>query len=160
MTPPFSRMRLLALDVDGVLTDGGLYYGSEGVLQKFNSRDGGELVRLRRSGFPVALVSFRDLPATRRRAADLGINLLCLGTSDKAEALSGLCRYLSIEPSETIFMGDNLMDLEAVRMAGIGACPSDAHPDIISSCEVVTSSRGGEGAVFELIRMMKDGGAW
>ncbi|MEN8209875.1 MAG: hypothetical protein ABFR50_11565, partial [Candidatus Fermentibacteria bacterium] len=106
-------IKLLALDVDGVLTDGGLYYGPDGAVQKFNSADGAGIIELRRRNFHVALVSFRDFPATRRRAADLGIDLLCLGTDKKAAVIRDICRALSIDCKAVIFMGDGLLDLPA-----------------------------------------------
>ena len=149
-------IRLLALDVDGVLTDGGLYYGADGVTQRFNSRDGAGIVELRRRDFPVALVSFRDFPATRRRARDLDIQLLSLGCSDKASALRKLCELLSIDSSEVLFMGDGLLDLPAIRIAGIGACPADAHLSVKAECDIVTSNNGGEGAVREIIDMLME----
>ncbi len=147
-------IKLLALDVDGVLTDGGLYYGPDGVTQKFNSTDGAGIIELRRRGFHVALVSFRDFPATRRRAADLGIELLCLGTDKKAAALENICRSLSIGCESAIFMGDGLLDLPAVRAAGIGACPADAHPAVKAQCDIVTKNSGGNGAVREVVDML------
>ncbi len=154
-------IRLLALDVDGVLPDGGLYYGSEGVVQKFNSADGAGIIELRKRGFPVALVSFRDFPATRRRAADLGIELLYLGSDEKAAALRNICKSLSIGCEAAIFMGDGLMDLPVIRTAGIGACPSSAHPLVRAECDIVTKRAGGKGAVREVVDMLleslKDG---
>lgn len=151
---PIGKIKLLALDVDGVLTDGVLYYGPDGVTQAFNSKDGAGIIELRKRGFPVALVSFRDFPATRRRAADLGIELLCLGSSEKAEALEGLAEHLSIELAEILFMGDGKMDIPAIKLAGIGACPADAHPDVIATCDIVTKAVGGKGAVREVIDML------
>ena len=148
------EIKLLALDVDGVLTDGGMYYGTEGVIQRFNSADGAGIIELRRRKFPVALVSFRDFPATRRRAADLGIELLCLGSAGKAEALRSICRNMSIDTESALFMGDGLLDLPAIRTAGIGACPSNAHPLVKAECDIVTENAGGEGAVREVVDML------
>lgn len=145
---------LLALDVDGVLTDGTLLYGPQGVSQSFSSTDGAAIVGLRKSGFPVVLISFRDLPATRRRASALGIDLLCLGTDRKDAALERVCAHLRINLSRAVFMGDGPMDLPALRIAGVSACPADAHPSVISQCDLVTSARGGSGAVAELIEML------
>lgn len=151
---PFSSIRLLALDVDGVLTDGGLYYGPSGVTQRFDSTDGAAIIELRRRNFPIALISFRDFSATRRRASDLDIQLLCLGTSHKAQALERLCEMLSIDVSEALFMGDGPMDIEAIRIAGIGACPANALPQVRAECDIVTERSGGEGAVREIIDML------
>ena len=148
--PRLASVRLLALDVDGVLTDGGLFYGPEGVIQRFSAEDGGALVRLRAAGLPVALVSYRDFPATRRRAADLGIRLLCLGTDDKTRALARICAYLGIGVEQSAFMGDSPMDLPALRLAGLSACPSDAHPAVRAECDIVTGAPGGRGAAAEV----------
>ncbi len=150
------EVKLLVLDVDGVLTDGGMYYGPEGVVQKFNSTDGAGIIELRKRNFPIALVSFRDLPATRRRALDLGINLLCLGSSEKSTALINICASLSINSEDALFMGDGLMDLPAIRTAGIGACPSNAHPLVKAECTIVTRAAGGAGAVREVVDMLLD----
>ena len=147
-------IKLLALDVDGVLTDGGLFYTPEGVIQKFNSTDGAGLITLRKKDFPVALISFRDFPATRRRAADLGIEILCLGSDRKAAALSGICRSLSIDCDEALFIGDGILDLPALRLAGVAACPADAHPLVKAECDIVTEKSGGRGAVREVVDML------
>lgn len=150
-------VRLLALDVDGVLTDGRLYYSPDGVIQCFCAEDGYALTQLVGRGFPVALISYRDYPATRRRAADLGVKLLCLGTDRKAEALEGLCRHLSIPCAAALFMGDSPMDLPALRTAGVAACPSGAHPAVRAECDIVTSRPGGRGAVAEIAGMILEG---
>ena len=147
-------IRLVALDVDGTLTDGGLIYGPYGVSQKFNSSDGSRIIQLRRIGFPVAFVSYRDFPATRRRACDLGVDLLCLGSSRKAEALERLCSHLGIECGEALFMGDGLMDIPAMELAGVAACPADARSEVRSRCDIITERRGGSGAVGEVIDML------
>ena len=144
------NVRLLALDVDGVLTDGTLFYGGSDVFQSFNSHDGAGIIELLERGIHVALVSFRDFPSTRRRARDLGIELLCLGSTDKEQSMRELCTHLDIEPSECLFMGDDRKDIPALRFVGISACPSDAHPDVKRVCDLITSARGGEGAVREI----------
>ncbi len=90
-------IRLVALDVDGTLTDGRLLYGPEGVSQAFSAKDGQGIMKLLQAGVQVAFVSFRDLPSTRMRASDLGVSLLCLGSSDKALSLKTL-RITSIFP--------------------------------------------------------------
>lgn len=144
------NVRLLALDVDGVLTDGTLIYGGSEVMQSFNSSDGAGIMELLERGVHVALVSFRDFPATRRRARDLGIELLCLGSTDKEQSMRELCSHLDVEPSECLFMGDDRKDIPALRFAGISACPSDAHPDVKRVCDLITRAGGGKGAVREI----------
>lgn len=153
MTSP----RLLAFDVDGVLTNGSLTYGPAGPGQAFDAQDGAGLLELRRAGHPVALISFRDLVSTRMRARDLGIELLLLGCTDKEAALRSLCSFLGILPDRALFMGDDRMDLPALRIAGISACPSNAHEDVRAICRVVTTRPGGSGAVREIADLVLSG---
>jgi 3-deoxy-D-manno-octulosonate 8-phosphate phosphatase (KDO 8-P phosphatase) len=157
MTPDLSKVRLAAFDVDGVLTDGTLLYSGTGVLQGFSARDGAGLMELLRSGVEVALISFRDHPATRRRAMDLGISLLMLGSTDKAASLAGLCAHLGLDTSECSFMGDDLRDVPALELAGVAACPCDAVPGVKAVCGIVTEAPGGRGAARELADMILEG---
>lgn len=149
-----SKIRLLCLDVDGTLTDGRLLYGPDGVSQSFSARDGEGIMKLLRAGCEVALVSLRDFPATRRRAADLGIRHLALGCTRKNDALAKLCDFLGVSPAETLFMGDDAGDIPALEMAGVAACPSDAAPEVLRVCTLVASVPGGSGAVREVAEMI------
>jgi 3-deoxy-D-manno-octulosonate 8-phosphate phosphatase (KDO 8-P phosphatase) len=149
-----SRIRLVCLDVDGTLTDGRLFYGPEGVAQCFSARDGEGIMRLLGSGLEVALVSLRDFPATRRRAADLGIVHLALGCLRKEEAFLKLCGFLRIPPEEALFMGDDRNDLAAMELAGVAACPCDACPEVLEACSLRASVPGGGGAVREVADMI------
>ncbi len=144
------KIRLVCLDVDGTLTDGRLVYGPEGVSQTFSARDGEGIMRLLKAGYRVALVSLRDFPSTRRRAADLGIDLLALGCGRKDEAVGKLCGFLGISPANVLFMGDDSNDIPAMELAGVSACPSDAAPEVKSMCDIVASAAGGMGAVREV----------
>jgi len=145
------------MDVDGVLTDGTLEYGPGGACQRFDAHDGAGLVALQKTGMPLALISFRDLDSTRRRARDLGIRYLLLGCPDKRKALGDLCTHLGIEPASALYMGDDEMDIPALEAAGVSACPSNAHPRVKSVCQVVTARAGGSGAVREVVDMILDG---
>jgi 3-deoxy-D-manno-octulosonate 8-phosphate phosphatase (KDO 8-P phosphatase) len=149
--------RLLAFDVDGVLTDGRLTYGPGGAGQTFDAQDGAGLIELRRAGHRIALISFRDLASTRMRARDLGLDLLMLGCTDKEAAFRKLCSFLGTEPGQALFMGDDAMDLPALRIAGISACPSNAHPEVRAACRVVASRPGGAGAVREIADLILSG---
>ncbi len=149
-----SGIRLVCLDVDGTLTDGRLLYGPDGVSQSFSARDGAGVMMLLRAGYEVALVSLRDFPATRRRASDLGIRHLALGSSRKDEALAALCGFLGISPREALFMGDDAGDIPALEMAGVAACPSDAAPEVLKVCSLVVSASGGAGAVREMAEIL------
>ncbi len=143
-------IRLVALDVDGTLTDGRLLYGPEGVSQAFSAKDGQGIMKLLQAGVQVAFVSFRDLPSTRMRASDLGVSLLCLGSSDKALSLKNLADHLDIPSSSILFMGDDEKDIPAMKTAGVSACPADASPSVKEICHMTARADGGTGAVREI----------
>jgi 3-deoxy-D-manno-octulosonate 8-phosphate phosphatase (KDO 8-P phosphatase) len=151
-----STIELLALDVDGVLTDGGLVYSGSDVAVRFNAKDGSGIMHLVEEGITVSLISFRDFPAVRRRARDLGISHLCLGCRDKAQTLRRLCSELSIDLQRAVFMGDDARDVPAMEIAGFSACPSDAHPLALRAADFVASRPGGQGAVRELIDLVRE----
>lgn len=152
MTEKLQKVKLIALDVDGVLTDGTLaYYGSDGIAQHFNAHDGAGIARAIAEGIHIALISFRDLPSTRARARDLGIKYLFLGCSDKSSALRQISDFLKIPLGEVLFMGDDRLDIPALETAGISACPANAHEEVKSICNIVTVKSGGHGAVREII---------
>jgi YrbI family 3-deoxy-D-manno-octulosonate 8-phosphate phosphatase len=148
------RIKLVALDVDGTLTDGGMLYGENGVMQRFDSRAGQGIMRLQEEGIHVALVSFRDFPGTRRRAADLGVELLCLGSRDKAASVRALAELLGISTDEVLFMGDDEKDLPAMEAAGLAACTGDASHPVKEFCSIAAASPGGRGAVREVADMI------
>ncbi len=150
----FTDIRLLAVDVDGTLTDGKLFYGPNGVSQAFNSKDGAGIMKLIEKGVDVAFVSFRDFSCTRRRASDLGVKLLCLGSLDKAASVKGLAEHLNIPLSSVLFMGDDSKDIPAMEIAGKSACPRDASEDVRDLCSVVADCEGGYGAVREIAEMI------
>ena len=153
----FSNVKLFAIDVDGTLTDGRLLYGPEGVSQAFSAKDGAGIMRLLDKGIEVAFVSFRDFASTRRRAADLGVKLLCLGSPDKAESLRKLAAYLDIPLECVLFMGDDYKDIPAMEIAGMSACPRNAAAEVVDICSVVADSNGGAGAVREIAELILEG---
>jgi YrbI family 3-deoxy-D-manno-octulosonate 8-phosphate phosphatase len=144
--PPM--IRLLVLDVDGVLTDGGLFYGADGEqLKRFNVRDGLGIKLLQQAGVTVAIVSGRFSPALARRAAELGITELHGGIGDKAIVLADLQSRLGVPPAETAAMGDDLPDLALFSGAALCIAPADAEPEVIAAAQFVTARMGGHGAV-------------
>ncbi len=148
---------LFAFDVDGVLTDGTLLYTPSGVGQRFSAHDGAGIAMLLEGGIRVALISFRDLESTRARAGDLGITILALGARDKAAALRHICDTLGIPPSASLYMGDDTMDIPALRIAGWPVCPANAHPSVKEVARMVTRAAGGAGAVREVIDAALEG---
>ena len=144
------RIRLLALDVDGVLTDGRLYFLPDGgEIKVFNSLDGHGLKMLQRSGVTVALITGRSSTAVARRAAELGISHLHQGSEQKLPIFDGLLEQLGLDYSQAAFMGDDLPDLPLIRRAAVGMTIANAHPLVRQSADWQSTLAGGQGAVRE-----------
>ncbi len=150
-----SALRLLALDVDGVLTDGHIIYGNDGEeLKAFNIRDGLGIKLLQRGGLEVAIITGRNSAIVSRRAAELGIELVVQGREDKLVALRELCDNLGLPLTACAYMGDDLPDLAAIRAAGMGLTVSDAAAAVLDAADWVSSRPGGAGAVREACEMI------
>jgi 3-deoxy-D-manno-octulosonate 8-phosphate phosphatase (KDO 8-P phosphatase) len=144
------EIRLLALDVDGVLTDGRIYYGNSGEeLKSFNIKDGLGIKLLQRDDIEVALITGRSSGIVARRAEELGISDVIQGRVDKLTALREVCSAKQIDLMQCAYMGDDLPDLGAVRAAGIGMAPSDAVAALRDAADWVSDNAGGAGAVRE-----------
>ena len=149
--------RLLALDVDGTLTDGGVVYatypgaGDCSELQAFHVHDGQGLAWLKRADVAVAWITGRGCAATRRRAKELGVARLVERAGPKDEALAEVQKQLGIPPEQTLAMGDDLPDLLLGRRAAFFAAPADARAEVRAAADLVTGARGGRGAVRELV---------
>lgn len=149
------RLRLLALDVDGVLTDGRIVYGNDGEeLKAFSIKDGLGIKLAQRAGLQVAIITGRSSGIVARRAAELGIDLVVQGREDKLVALQELCASLGITPGECAYMGDDLPDLAAIRAAGLGLTVSDAAAPVLEAADWVSARAGGEGAVREACELI------
>lgn len=145
-----TRVRLLALDVDGVLTDGSIYYGNDGEeLKAFSIKDGLGIKLLQRAGVEVAIITGRQSRIVARRASELGIDEVVQGREDKREALRELCRRKSLELSECAYMGDDLPDLGAILSAGLGMTVADACEAVTEAADWQSRYPGGRGAVRE-----------
>ncbi|KAA1192781.1 HAD-IIIA family hydrolase [Pseudohalioglobus sediminis] len=149
------NIELLALDVDGVLTDGRIFYGNSGEeLKSFSIKDGLGIKLLQRDGIEVVLITGRDSHIVSRRAAELGITEVIQGREDKLTALREVCAARAIQPAQCAYMGDDLPDLAAVRAAGIGMAPADAAAPLRESADWVSERPGGAGAVREACEML------
>ena len=150
-----SRVKLLALDVDGILTDGGLYYTESGeVCKKFNVKDGKGIKLLMQSGVEVAIISANDSNATLHRAKKLGIVNCFTGVEDKLEVLETLCQKLNISLSQVAYMGDDLNDLPVLKAVGLPLTVADAIPENQATAAYVTKLSGGQGAVREVCNLL------
>jgi 3-deoxy-D-manno-octulosonate 8-phosphate phosphatase (KDO 8-P phosphatase) len=145
-----ARARLLALDVDGTLTDGRVVYLGDQELVVFDVHDGQGLVWLRRAGIALAWISGRGSPAVERRASELGVAEVHLRVKDKERVLADVQRRLGIGKDETVAMGDDLADLALAERAGLLVAPSNARPEVRARAALVTRASGGRGAVREL----------
>ncbi len=149
------RIRLLVLDVDGVLTDGRLFISPAGEEFKvFHVRDGSGLVAVQRAGVTVAIISGRDSGAVTRRAAELGIRHVRQGVADKARELQALMHELGASPDQTACVGDDTPDLPMLRAAGLAIAVADAHPALLAAAHWVTPSSGGRGAVRDVCDLL------
>lgn len=147
----FKNLQLLALDVDGVLSDGRLYYTDRGEeFKSFNIRDGLGIKLLQRAGITVAIITGRTSAMVTRRAAELGIAHVVQGREDKLEALQDLCGNLKIDLSNVAYMGDDLPDRRAIMAVGLGATVADAASDVAAIADWQSRLPGGQGAVREL----------
>ena len=162
--PRLAGVRLIALDVDGVLTDGSISYdayGRPGQLQTFNVKDGAAFGWLRDAGVQVAWITGRGCPATRTRARELGVEELHVKVRDKAAALADVQQRLGISPEETAAMGDDLADLGLAEGSGFFAAPADACHEVRERADLITHAAGGRGAVRELAEaVLRARGAW
>jgi 3-deoxy-D-manno-octulosonate 8-phosphate phosphatase (KDO 8-P phosphatase) len=156
-----ARARLVALDVDGTLTDGSVIYSGEIEIQAFSVKDGQGLAWLVAAGVEVAWITGRGSRSTEKRALELGVRRLRLGARDKAAALAEIQRELGIAPEETVAMGDDLPDLALASRAALFACPSDGHAELRARAGLVTAAAGGRGAVRELSEaILRAKGLW
>lgn len=146
-----ARVRLLVLDVDGVLTDGRLYYGMRGeTLKVFHVRDGLGLKLLAAAGVTVAVISGRRSAMTARRCRELGVRHLLQGVEDKLAAFHRLRTRLRVGPEDCACVGDDLPDVPLMREVGLSFAVADAHPTARSAARMVTRLAGGAGAVREV----------
>lgn len=144
------QIRLLLLDVDGVLTDGKLYYSNSGEEMKaFCTLDGHGIKMLIENDIQVGIITGRSSELLTRRARELGIDLLYQGQSDKVDALRDALERTGCNPEHVAFIGDDFPDLPVMRIVGLGIAVGSGHPDLASRAELVTERDGGNGAVRE-----------
>jgi 3-deoxy-D-manno-octulosonate 8-phosphate phosphatase (KDO 8-P phosphatase) len=156
------RVRLLVLDVDGVLTDGRMILSERGdELKAFHTHDGLGINLARRSGILVALVTGEKSPIAQARGAKLGLEDIVLGARRKGEVLAELMAKHGVSPEQTAFMGDDLLDLPALERAGLAVAPANAVPEVRAIAHVVTRAAGGAGAVRECVELiLRAQGRW
>jgi 3-deoxy-D-manno-octulosonate 8-phosphate phosphatase (KDO 8-P phosphatase) len=148
------QVELLVLDVDGVLTDGGLYYGSDGeAMKRFDVKDGHGLVLCRQVGLPSAILTARRSKIVTVRAGELGLAHVLQGEHDKVAGFEKLLGRTGLPPERIAYMGDDVNDLGVLRRVGFSACPADARPEVRAEVHHVCAAPGGRGAVREVCEL-------
>jgi 3-deoxy-D-manno-octulosonate 8-phosphate phosphatase (KDO 8-P phosphatase) len=157
-----ARVRLLVLDVDGVLTDGAITYTDAGdEVKRFHVRDGAGLKVWRQAGHRAAVISGRTSKAVERRMRELQVSPVLLGRDDKAAALAELLAEVGATPAACCAVGDDLPDLPVLRACGVAVAVADACPEVRSAADRVTMLAGGQGAVREVVEwLLQAQGRW
>ena len=155
--PALRRVQLLVLDVDGVLTDGRLFYGARGESFKaFHVRDGHGIKQVSAAGVTVAIISGRKSKAVAQRARELGIRHVMQGAHDKLAALTRLLKARHVPLEHCACVGDDTPDAPILQVAGLAIAVADAHADALAAADLVTSRPGGYGAVREVCDWILD----
>jgi 3-deoxy-D-manno-octulosonate 8-phosphate phosphatase (KDO 8-P phosphatase) len=150
-----AAIELLVLDVDGVLTDGGILYADDGTeLKRFHVRDGSALKLWRSVGKRAAVISGRRSPVVERRAAELGLHPVIQGAEHKLEALAFILRATGLRPEQVCAVGDDLPDLPVLRHCGLAVAVADACREVRADAHHVTAAPGGRGAVREVVEWL------
>ena len=162
MAVDLNRIKLLLLDVDGVMTDGRIiYFNDGGEAKAFDVKDGHGLKLIQRAGIKVGIITGRQSDIVARRAAELGIELVYQGAKDKMQPFMEILEKLGLKASEVAYVGDDLVDLPVMRLVGFSATVADASDDIKPYADLVTSRPGGRGAVREVCDLLlKQSSLW
>jgi len=150
-----ARIRLVIFDVDGVLTDGTLTYGSQGELAKtFHTRDGHGMVLLREAGIPPAILSARNSEIVRTRMREISVRYVIQASRDKTKGFAELLAKTGLKPEEAAFMGDDVNDLPVLLTCGLSATPADGADVVREKVHFIAKSNGGKGAARELCELI------
>jgi len=149
------NIRLLALDVDGVLTDGTLYYDKNGeALKRFNVRDGQGIKLAQAYNLEIGIISARQCEIVKNRLGELGVKHIFQHCYDKAKQIKQLSEELNISLGEIAYIGDDILDVPPLEIVGLPVCPNNAHPSAKSKAKLITETNGGEGCVREVIDLI------
>lgn len=155
LTASLQKIKLLALDVDGVLTDGTIYISPAGeVFKGFNAKDGMGISCALRNNLQIAVITGRQSPIVERRCEELGIKLFMQGVKDKRLALQKMAQELGLTREEIAYMGDDLNDIPAFKASGLNFVPTDGSIEVLAVADIITKAKGGCGAVREAITMI------
>ena len=156
------KIRLLVMDVDGVLTDGRMILSERGdELKSFHTHDGVAIALAKRAGLKTALITGESSPIAKARGAKLGVDSVVLGARRKGETVDALLAEFDLPAEAVAYIGDDLLDVPALQMVGLAVTVADAPPEVKQTAHVVTRARGGHGAVRECVTLiLRAQGVW
>lgn len=150
-----SRIKLLILDIDGVLSDNKLIYGDDGLEYKaFYTRDGHGMVMLQKSGIEIAIITGRKSPLTEKRMQDLKVKYLFQGVPDKLPTFLKLVEDLNLDLHDIAYVGDDILDLPILTRVGLAICPKDADTEVLTRVDYISQFNGGYGCVREVCELL------
>ncbi len=145
-------IKLIVMDVDGTLTDGGVYYSESGSeIRNFNSKDAVGILACQALGIDCMILTGRKSEAVERRAEDLHIRYVYQGITDKMDFLVDFLKKHKMELHDILYIGDDLNDIKCMNIAGVAGCPADAAPEILMRADYIASHNGGHGAVRDVL---------
>jgi YrbI family 3-deoxy-D-manno-octulosonate 8-phosphate phosphatase len=155
LTEKLSKIKLLVMDVDGTLTDGGVYYSPEGLaMKRFSVYDGMGISLLNQSGIQSMILSSDSSSIPQKRAEKININYILIGAKRKSTALVDFIKTINIKLEEIAFIGDDINDIEVMKMCGFSACPKNAIELAKQNANFISDFCGGEGAVRQLCELL------
>ncbi len=150
-------IKLLICDVDGVMTDGSLFFGDNGMEYKaFHSRDGLGIMMLQRSGIPLAIITARTSDVVAHRMKNLNIDLVFQGQLSKVQAFEEICQQLNLSPEQIAYAGDDLVDLPVMKKVGLSIAVADSHERVKQLADWTTRHNGGHGAVRDICELLME----
>jgi len=152
------KIKMLLMDVDGVMTDGGIILGSDGIeLKRFHVQDGMGITLAKAAGLLVGILTGRDSEAVRRRAKELGIDEVQQGFFDKEDGYRAILERYGLKDAEIAYMGDDLLDIPILKRVGLSICVANGTREAKRASHYITRRRGGDGAVREVVEMLLKG---
>ncbi len=149
------EIKMFLTDCDGCLTDSGMYYSEFGdELKKFNTKDGVGFSILREKGIITGIITSENVKLNRRRADKLKLNILEAGCTNKIDTIKRLCKQYNISLDNVVYVGDDINDLEVIKMVGFGCCPADAATIVKEHAKYITYVKGGEGVIREIVELI------
>ncbi|MBM15539.1 MAG: 3-deoxy-D-manno-octulosonate 8-phosphate phosphatase [Nitrospina sp.] len=148
-------IKLVATDVDGTLTDGGMYYTTKGdIMKKFHVRDGMGVNLLKRRNISTVLITKEMNPINKRWAKNMNIKKVYEGIKEKEKLVKQLCNQFKIKPEEICYIGDDVNDIELIKNVGLSACPVDADNNVKKNSDIILTTKGGKGVLREIVNLI------